>query len=287
MSEFAGVEEALTKIGVRMDSAHHIPSRSCLTFYGPEGSGKSSLAASVAEIEELCPVVALDFEGSMAVAEGKYAEDKFKIVQLRRWEEIFPTLNFFSDANNHPFKTIILDPVNAMQGMMQTRMNELQSMRRKMDAGLFRPDPQLARLLNAVSASERTNNSLGEASLTEADYGVIGAIMNTVLESLALGPYLTIFTAHTAVVKNKNGAMEIGPYMKGNESRVALGRLPSVIGYMEMVAQEGKPAVPGIRFDVHRDNQGRMVRAKDRFGRLKPMLNPTMAKIWAKLNESN
>lgn len=289
MADIDSVKNNLAKIGVRLQSAHSTPAHTCLTFYGPEGSGKSTLAASAAAVEALQPVVALDFEGSMSVAEGLYDPDVFQIVQLREWQEIYPTLNFFSKAENHPFKTVIVDPVNALQGMMQTRMVQLQDMRRKMDAGLFRPDPQLARLLNSVSAAERTNNSLGHASLTEADYGTIGSVMLEVLESLALAPYLTIFTAHTAVVKSKTGAQEVGPYMKGNESRVTLGRLPSAIGYIEMVTSKetSKPPVPGIRFDQHRNDRGQVVRAKSRFRHLKPMLNPTMETIWEAINRTD
>lgn len=286
MPDIERVTARLAKIGVRMEPAQLNPRKTCILLYGPEGSGKSRLAASAAAIEELQPVVALDFEGSMSVVDGMYSPEVFQVVQLRNWAEVFPTLNLFSNTANHPFKTVIVDPINAAQGMMQTRMRELQDMKRKMDAGLFQPDGDLARLLNAVAAGEKTNNSLGEANLTMADYDVIGAIMLKILESLALAPVLTIFTAHSAVVKSPTGAQEIGPHMKGNESRVSLGRLPSITGYMEMYPRENKPTVPGIRFDTHKNNRGQLVKAKDRFDCLPPMLAPTMADIWEKLNQS-
>lgn len=273
----------LSKIpGAHLSSPDQVAAHATLLFYGPPGCGKSTLAASAADVEDLTPVLALDFEGSMAVAKGLY--DGVDVVRLSDWNTSKQVLDQVINQQ-HGYRTVILDPVNALQTQMKTEMLRRQALKRQLihDEAAGRPvDQQLKKQLEGVYYSEKTNNSMGESGITESDWGVLGDTMATLLDKYTNAPFLTIFTAHTVYDEKLR---KVTPLMGGNIGKKALDRVPYITGYMEMrtVDDQGTQA-PAMWF--RNTKVGNVTaEAKDRSRSLGPgFTNPSMTHIWNSIN---
>src|SRR5690606_26811430 len=62
-------------IGVQMQSPSSIAKHMTMLLYGKAKSGKTTLAASAAAVEEMSPVAVVDFEGSTEAVAGLYDVD--------------------------------------------------------------------------------------------------------------------------------------------------------------------------------------------------------------------
>lgn len=271
--------------GVGMSSPGQVAAHATLLFYGPAGCGKSTLAASASDVEDLKPVLALDFEGSMAVAKGLY--DDVDVVRLSDWNTSKQVLDEVVNQQ-HGYRTVILDPVNALQTQMKTEMVRRQEAKRQLErdktAGTH-IDPQREKQLEGVYISKQTNNSMGESGLTESDWGVLGDTMATLLDAYTNAPFLTIFTAHTTYDTRRR---KITPFFGGNLGKVALDRVPFVTGYMEMhpVDDKGNHA-PATWFKNAMVGDNVTAEAKDKSRSLGPgMMSPTMTRIWDAITSS-
>lgn len=276
----------LSKIpGAEMTSPGQVAAHATLLFYGPHGCGKSTLAASASAVEDLKPVLALDFEGSMAVAKDLY--DDVDVVRLSDWNTSKQVLDQVINQK-HGYRTVILDPVNALQTQMKSEMLRRQALKRQLvqeEAAGKRVDQQLKKQLEGVYYSEKTNNSMGESGITESDWGVLGDTMATILDKYTNAPFLTIFTAHT-VYDDK--LRKVTPLMGGNIGKKALDRVPYITGYMEMRPTDDKGTqMPAMWF--RNAKVGNVTaEAKDRSRSLgNGLMDPTMSKIWASINASN
>ena len=77
-------------------------------LYGPPGSGKTWLAASICEVEGYWPVLIVDTEESSVGTLAGFPDDRIVIRQVKTVQE-FDTLITNLINKEHPFKTVIVD----------------------------------------------------------------------------------------------------------------------------------------------------------------------------------
>lgn len=97
-----------------------------LAFTGPYGSGKSWIAASASEVDELGPVLYIDCEGSTTGTIKQFKDNPITVIKVKErfpgseWgfiEKMFgspkkPGGDLFT--KKHPYKTIVIDPLNTV-----------------------------------------------------------------------------------------------------------------------------------------------------------------------------
>jgi len=240
--------------GIEIRKPKDVAKSPTFLFYGLPKSGKTTLAASAALVEELSPVLVIDFEGGTESLAGLYDVDVIRITNYEQGSEFLPKLL----TQDHGYKTVVLDPVNAFQKQLQD---------------------QIVRKQKEFQPSAKANNSLGERSMLQADWMVVGDKMRKLFEGFHNAPFVTIFTAHAEKDKDPNtGALLMEPMMQGKISKSELGRIPTIIGYVRMV-EEGGNVFPVVRF-----GGGRGIIAGDRLRVLDTEeKDPTMRTIWGKI----
>lgn len=245
------------KLGITPQKPVEIASRPTFLFYGRGKSGKTTLAMSASEVEDLGPVAMIDFEGSAEVGAEKYPD--VDVYRTRTWMESAAVIDAMLDQD-HGYRTVILDPVNALQVQLQDE--------------IVRRQPE-------TQPSAKSNNSLGDRSMLMADWGVVWTRMRKVMEAFHAAPFTVIMTAHADTTQDEQtGRMLMEPLMQGAKTKNEVTRIPSVVGYMAMYQEKDKGVYPTIRFAG-----GGGVVAGDRLGKLGLGIeNPTMQKIYDKIN---
>lgn len=283
----------LSDLGVEVIKPGQVPALSSFTIFGPPGCGKTTLACSAVEVDDLTPVLVLDFEDSAAAVNDKYPDHPdIDIVPLRTWAHARDVIRRVL-STDHGYRTIVLDPINGLSRLLQIHMNQrVETKRRLMQAcelGQISATDLKRRLteqnLVAVKVPEATNNSLGEASTTQADYGVIGTKLLEIVQGFVQQPALAVFVTHTKVKKNDKGqSVAIGPDMAGSMAGEELERKPGLVGLMQMHTSQDKGGnvAESTTIAFHSGHlQGLPYMAKRR-GRVPARLdNPTMAMIHA------
>lgn len=231
----------LSGLDLELTTPDQLPSLSSMTIFGAPGSGKTTLAASAADVPELGPVLVLDFEdSSAAVAETYRGRDDIKVLSLRTWTDAREVIKRVL-TSDHGYRTVILDPINGLSRMLQIHMAQRAETKRKLTdaAALGKISAQdLKRKLTelglvAVKVQDSTNNSLGEATTSQADYGVIGTKMLEIIHGFVQAPPLAIFVTHTKLKRQDERAVGWGPDMAGSMAAEELERKPGLVGYME------------------------------------------------------
>lgn len=281
----------LSDLGVEAVKPGQIPLLSSFTIFGPPGAGKTTLACSAVEVEDLSPVLVLDFEDSCAAVNDKYPEHPdIDIIPLRNWTRARDVINRVL-TSDHGYRTIILDPINGLSKMLQIHMNQRVETKRKLmracELGQISAT-ELKRLLTeqslmAVKVPEATNNSLGEASTTQADYGVIGTKLVEIIQGFVQSPALAVFVTHTKVKRNDRGQdIAIGPDMAGSMAGEELERKPGLVGLLQMHTEQDKSGQirESTSIAFHSGHLRGLPYVAKRRGRVPARLeNPTMAMI--------
>lgn len=244
-------------LGVKAQKPSELAAQPTFLFYGRGKSGKSTLAMSASEVPELSPVAMVDFEGSAEVGAEKYPE--VDVYRTQNWEQSSKVLDALVNQKDHGYRTVILDPVNALQVQLQDE--------------IVRRQPE-------TQPTAKSNNSMGDRAMLMADWGVVWTRMRKLLEAFHAAPFTVILTAHADTAQDEQtGRMIMEPLMQGTKTKNDVTRIPSVVGYMSMHQDKEKGVYPVVRFAG-----GAGVVAGDRFGKLGLGIeNPTMKTIYDKI----
>lgn len=245
-------------LGVTVQSPKDLAKNPTFLFYGKGKTGKTSLAMSASKVEALSPVAIVDFEGSAEVGATRFPD--VDVFRTENYEQSKGVLNALL-KQEHDYKTVILDPINALQVQLKDEILRMQAIKRP---------------------NEASNNSMGERSMMIGDWDVIWSHIRKVLERFHASPkFTTIITAHADVKQDDMGRQLMEPLMQGNNTKNEVMRIPSVVGYTSMGQdKETKRAVPQVRFAG-----GSGILAGDRLEKLPPsMVDPSMAKIYDLIN---
>jgi hypothetical protein len=251
----------LSKVaGVTMQSPRDLVQTPTFLLYGRGKTGKTTLAMSSVKVPEMGPVAIIDFEGSAEVGAEDFPD--VDVYRATNWTQAAGLMDAMLNQK-HEYKTVILDPVNALQAHLTDE--------------IVRRQP-----LNQPNA--KPNNSMGDAAMLLSDWGVVWTRMRKILEAFHAAPFTVILTAHADSVKDETtGKMVMEPLMQGNKTKNEVTRVPTVVGYMRMVQKEDGSVIPVARFA----GGGTLV-AGDRTKKLGVEIeNPTMQTIYNKIHNSN
>ena len=280
-----GLEVTKPKAGLETASA---------LFYGPVGCGKTTLATSVVDVAELSPVLVVDFENSTASVAEQYGDHPdLDVVQVREWKKAENLIEALC-TKPHKYKTVIMDPMNNLVHLLMQHMNKLveykRSLLHKESVGKITAaeTAHLAKLAS-VKMQDNVNNSLGEATTSLADYGMIGTKMTKVIYDLNAAPFLTLFVTHANNQEDDRGrTLSIRPDMPGNVSKERITEKPHLVGFVRKVQtkdEEGNAKTSVVvQFEGGKTAQGIPFAAKRRLNVPNTMLNPTMTDIWNHIN---
>lgn len=288
----------LSDLGLEISKPNASLLNASILFYGDVGCGKTTLAASAAEIPELSPVLVVDLENSSASLADRYGDSPdLDVVQVRDWKKAEKLIEALC-TKPHKYKTVIIDPVNALGHFLQQHMRRLVEYKRKLThmeaAGTLsaQQDRQLKQM-TSIKTQEATNNSLGEATTSLADYGMLGAKMTDVIYDLNSAPFLAIFVTHQNVEENEVGrSLSLRPDAPGTITKERLAEKPHLVGLVRrrMIKGEDGKATIGItvQFEASKVN-GLPIKAKRRLPVPPIVEDPTMTKLWNYINngESN
>lgn len=266
-------------------------------LYGPVGCGKTTLASTVVEVAELSPVLVVDFENSTASVADRYGDHPdLDVVQVRDWKKAEKLIEMLV-AGNHKYKTVVMDPMNNLVHLLMQHMNRLVEYKRALlhkqsDGKLTPAEAKHLAKLDSVKMQDNVNNSLGEATTSLADYGMIGTKMTKVIYDLNAAPFLTIFVTHANSQEDDRGrTLSIRPDMPGNVSKERISEKPHLVGFVRKLQRKdenGNPeTVVAVQFESSKTAQGVPFTAKRRLNVPETMLNPTMSDIWNHINGVN
>lgn len=84
-------------------------------IHGPQGSGKSSLASTIAHLGPTLYIDTVGEKGTRSFKGAPYA-DKIKVVRptsIQAFDDLF----YFLDAGNHPYQAVVIDSMTGIQKM--------------------------------------------------------------------------------------------------------------------------------------------------------------------------
>jgi hypothetical protein len=260
----------LSDLGLEITKPQAALSEASLLFYGEQGCGKTTLAATAVDVPELAPVLVIDMENSSAAVARKYGEHPdLDVVQVRDWvklERLIDHLCVSPVLNGKRYRTVILDPVNDVGRLLQQHMIKLvehkRRLLRKSELGgkLTETVERQLKQLSSVKIQDSVNNSLGEATTSLPDYGILGAKAGKIIGNMSSAEFLAIM---------------------GKE---ILAQKPHLVGFMQMAVstdEDGKEKVDTLVRFVPGTVGSLPFKAKRRLeGTPNALVNPTMGTIW-------
>lgn len=170
-------------------------------IYGDPKRGKSWLAASAAEVEDMGPVLLIDVEGgASAIARDWKNVD---VINVSTHEQLMAVTNDLLNIE-HKYKTVIIDTL----GVAMDRAEKF-----------FGEKP------------ENKNNKFGR-------WGDLKIWVNDIIRAFHSAPFVSIVVAHAQDEKDDNtGAVKTVPMLPGS-AKATLPAIPDIIGYMTAEAGE-------------------------------------------------
>lgn len=215
-----------------------------LLVYGDPGAGKTVLAGSASEVEELSPIVVIDVEGGTFSLRENYPN--VDVIRVKKWPEMQRVYDELARMR-HPYRTVVLDSLTEMQKFsMYNIITEMMAIKEH--------DPDVPELRDYLKNIEQIRK------------------MVRLFRDL---PMNTIFTALAMTDKDaKTGKSSTKPSMSGKLSNEVAGFIDVVVYmYTKVVEKENVRLLLTARTDT--------TVAKDRSNKLPLVVeNPTMQLIY-------
>ena len=215
-----------------------------IMVYGDPGVGKTVLAGSAQEVEEMSPVLFLDCEGGTLSLSKTYPE--VDVITVSDWDTLQSIYNDLFEKDV-PYKTVVLDSLTEIQQLsMDHIMSAVQAKK---------PDQEAPRI---------------------QDWGTQNRNMKTMVTAFRDLEMHVVFNSLPKTEKDKTvGSIRIRPSLSGNTLPVEVPGFMDILLYMNIRIVEGIPTrVLNSKFTSN-------TISKDRTGSLPDVImNPSMKDIY-------
>lgn len=232
----------LSKLGLSLEEPTKATDKHTFLLYGRHRVGKSTLAASLAEVEGKYPLLWVAAEDGTTAFEGMYPEGRIKVVNVKTWKDIENLAIMLLD-NETPFKTVVFDTLGEIQEII--KRDYLKANKSSDYAMWAQVADNLVWLVTSFQDKE--------------------------------APYNAVYIAHTEKVKDDNlGSVLLSPYFLGKKSIVDIPKIPDTIAYLAKV-QNGDETVRVLQLSsTERIDAGSRLEHK----LPRQIVNPTMGEFF-------
>ena len=238
----------LSHLGLTMEEPTKAVDKHTILLYGRHRVGKSTLAASIADVEGKYPVLWVAAEDGTTAFEGLYPEGRIKVVNVRTWKDIQALVELLLD-NDTPFKTVVFDTLGQIQEIVK---RDYLKANKSSDYAMW---AQIADNLTWLVDGFQDKDQ----------------------------PYNAIFIAHTEKVKDDNlGSVLLSPYFLGKKSIIDIPKIPDTIAYLAKATDGDGETVRVLQLtSSDRIDAGSRLEHK----LPKQMVNPTMKEFFGHLSK--
>lgn len=198
----------LSSLGLELDDPTEATDRHTILLYGRHRVGKSTLAATIADVEGKYPVLWVAAEDGTTAFAGMYPKGRIKVVNVKTWKDIerlVLLLNEQDENGQKVFKTVVFDTLGEIQEIIK---RDYLKANKSSDFAMW---AQIADNLTWLVTNFQHKDST----------------------------YNAIYIAHTEKVKDDNlGSVLLSPYFLGKKSIVDIPKIPDTIAYLAK-AQDG------------------------------------------------
>lgn len=237
-------DKMLAAAGFKAEDPQELKDISVL-LYGGAGSGKTSLSATASRVEEMAPVLYLDFERGTLPLRDWGDLDNLTIVHLDTWAEtnkfIYQVVRPAMQAGSFPYRTVVLDSVDSLQEL----------------------------IVNESKAANPGNNYVPWTSAYDNVVTLVDAFRRVD------GVNLIVITHVDRTTNSVTGETQVGPAFKGNQSGKHMPSKFDFVALMRSWEDKGKPAVGAAFFLPGAITKRRTRSFPDQ------LVNPTMSQIWS------
>ena len=216
-----------------------------MMLYGPYGGGKTWLAASASEVEDLAPVLYIDCEGSTTGTVSEFDEDKIDIwlpKRTHKGQEFMAVKTMINNliSKDHKYKTVVIDPLNTFFEW-------------------------------AKKKGDKPNDGFAKWNFVHDEITAEGALISKLKDA----DFLAILVVHEA----KEGGEDDGPtfadFRWQGQGKALLGQYPDMVGY---VTRDTNSA--GVSTTTLQTAPTKRSNAKNRFGLPAKITDPSMKRIY-------
>lgn len=233
----------LSSLGLELSEPTEATDRHTMLLYSRHRVGKTTLAATMAEVEGKYPMLWVACEDGTTAFAGKYPEGRIKVVNVKTWKDIQAVTELLLD-NETPFKTVVFDTIGEMQEIIKR---------------------------DYLKANKSSDFAMW-AQVADFPAWLMTAFQDK--ES----PYNAIYIAHTEKVKDDTlGAVLLSPFFLGKKSIVDLPKIPDTIAYLAKAQDEDGETVRVLQL-TSTDRIDAGSRLEHRLP--KQIVNPTMGKFF-------
>lgn len=198
----------LSSLGLELNEPTEATDRHTILLYGRHRVGKSTLAATIADVEGKYPVLWVAAEDGTTAFAGMYPKGRIKVVNVKTWKDIerlVLLLNEQDENGQKVFKTVVFDTLGEIQEIIK---RDYLKANKSSDFAMW---AQIADNLTWLVTNFQHKDST----------------------------YNAIYIAHTEKVKDDNlGSVLLSPYFLGKKSIVDIPKIPDTIAYLAK-AQDG------------------------------------------------
>jgi len=192
----------LSHLGLELNEPTEASDRHTILLYGRHRVGKSTLAATIADVEGKYPVLWVAAEDGTTAFAGMYPKGRIKVVNVKTWkdiEKLVLLLNEQDENGEKVFKTIVFDTLGEIQEIIK---RDYLKANKSSDFAMW---AQIADNLTWLVTNFQHKDST----------------------------YNAIYIAHTEKVKDDNlGSVLLSPYFLGKKSIIDIPKIPDTIAYL-------------------------------------------------------